>query len=42
MSPKGGGGGIISVGLLLVTYVDNFDDYIPVKLLLFWYFHVVM
>ena len=40
--PQGGGGGVLSLGRLIVTYVENFDDYIPVKLLLAWYFHVVM
>ena len=40
MFPKGGV--VLSLGRLIVTYVDNFDDYISVKLLLFWYFHVVM
>ena len=38
--PQGGGGGgawcvVLSLGRLIVTYVDNCDDYIPVKFLVF-------
>ena len=39
-SPEGGV--VLSLGNLIMTYVDNIDDYIPVKFLLFWYFYVVM
>ena len=34
-SPEGGV--MLSLGHLMMLYVDNFDNYIPVKFLLFWY-----
>ena len=39
-SPRGAV--VLSLGRLIVTYVDNFNDYITVKLLLFWHCHLVM
>ena len=36
------GGVVLSLRHLIMLYVDNFDNYIPVKVLLFWYFYVIM